>query len=71
MEGGRGDIEGDSPSSMLLFATPAGFERVCAEAGEPARGSALPPPPEKAPDMERLMTVSARYGIDIPGPPQP
>jgi quercetin dioxygenase-like cupin family protein len=61
-------IEGDSPARMLLFNTPAGFEQFPVEVGEPAKGLILPPPPEEPPDMERLMSVSAKYDIDILGP---
>ncbi len=61
-------IEGDSPARMLLFNTPAGFEQFPVEVGEPAKGLTLPPPPEEPPDMERLMSVSAKYDIDILGP---
>jgi mannose-6-phosphate isomerase-like protein (cupin superfamily) len=61
-------IEGDSPASMLVFNTPAGFEQFPVEVGEPAKGLTLPPPPEEPPDMERRLSISAKYDIDILGP---
>jgi hypothetical protein len=51
---------------MLLLNTPAGFEQFLVEAGEPAKELNLPP--AEPPDMERLMSVAAKYGIDILGP---
>jgi quercetin dioxygenase-like cupin family protein len=59
-------IEGDSLARMLLLNTPAGFEQFLVEAGEPAKELNLPP--AEPPDMERLMSVAAKYGIDILGP---
>ena len=59
-------IEGSSPARMLLLNTPAGFERFPVEVGEPAKELALPPAEE--PNMERLLSISAKYDIDILGP---
>jgi quercetin dioxygenase-like cupin family protein len=59
-------IEGSSPARMLLLNTPAGFERFPVEVGKPAKELALPPAEE--PDMQRLMSVAAKYAIDILGP---
>ena len=43
----------DSGSGRLLFVlSPAGFEELVREMGEPARELALPPQPEAPPDME-------------------
>jgi hypothetical protein len=53
---------------MLLFNTPAGFEQFPVEVGEPAEGLTLPPPPEEPPDMERMMSIAAKYDIEILGP---
>jgi hypothetical protein len=59
-------IGGDSPARVLLLYTPAGFEQYFAEVGEPARELTLPP--AEPPNMERLMSVSPKYGLDILGP---
>jgi mannose-6-phosphate isomerase-like protein (cupin superfamily) len=59
-------IEGFSPARMLLLNTPAGFERFPVEVGEPAKELTLPP--AEVPDMDRLMSVAAKYDIDILGP---
>jgi hypothetical protein len=44
---------------MLLLCAPGGFDQFVVEMSEPA-----PAPP----DMAKLMTVAAKYKIDIHGP---
>ena len=60
------EVEGDAPARMLLQNYPAGFEAFPVEVGEPAEELVLPP--AEPPDMERLMTIAAKYGIEILGP---
>ena len=55
-------VIGNSPARMLLICTPAGFERFVLEQATPI---AEPPSP---PDMEKLMTLAEKFGIDIHGP---
>ncbi len=55
-------VAGNSPARMLLMCTPGGFERFVLEQAAPI---AEPPAP---PDMAKLMTLAAKYGIDIHGP---
>ncbi|WP_166174922.1 cupin domain-containing protein [Rubrobacter tropicus] len=59
---------GAAPSRMLGVITPGGLERFFLEAGEPAAGDASPPP--GPPDIEKVMAAAARYGVDIPPPPE-
>ena len=55
-------VEGDQPARVLLQCTPAGgFENIVMEMSESA-------PPSGPPDMERLMSVAAKYGNEILGP---
>lgn len=56
-------IVGDAPARMLIFSTPAGFERFVLEMSEPDTNA--PPTP---PDMAKLVTLAAKYQIDIHGP---
>ncbi len=63
----RFSVEGSTPLKGLQITTPAGFEQFMAEVGEPARALTLPPP--GTPDVEKLLTVSAKYGYEIVGPP--
>ena len=55
-------VIGSSPARMLLMCTPGGFEGFVLEQTTPI---AEPPSP---PDMAKLMTLAAKYGIDIHGP---
>jgi len=55
-------IIGNSPARMLILCTPGGFENFMLEQQTPI---AEPPSP---PDMGRLMSLAAKYGIDIHGP---
>jgi hypothetical protein len=54
---------------MLVLATPAGLERFFAELGEPAVDREHPPVPSGPPDIERMMAITAKYGIEVVGPP--
>jgi quercetin dioxygenase-like cupin family protein len=53
---------------LLVTYTPGGIDRFFAEAGEPARSPGLSPAPEGSPDLERLTSIAARYGMAIQQP---
>ena len=55
-------VIGTAPARMLLLCAPAGFERFVLEMGEDLTS---PPAP---PDMTKLITLAAKYKIDILGP---
>ena len=55
-------VIGKSPARMLVLCTPAGFEHFMLEQATPI---GEPPSP---PDMGTLITLAAKYGIDIHGP---
>ncbi len=58
---------GASPSRVLAVITPGGFEGFFLEAGEPAtEGSSAP---EGPPDVERIVEIGQKYGLEIPPPP--
>jgi mannose-6-phosphate isomerase-like protein (cupin superfamily) len=60
------------PARLLFLLSPAGFEGLIREMGEPARTLTIPPPPEEPPDeaeMGRLMAIADRYGGEMLGPP--
>lgn len=60
-------VEGSSPGEMLILATPGtGFVGMMLEMADPATERVLPVP--KAPDMEKLTRLCAKYQIDILGP---
>jgi mannose-6-phosphate isomerase-like protein (cupin superfamily) len=54
-------VEGEQPARVLLQCTPRGFEHFVMEMSEPA-------PPSGPPDMQRLISVAAKYGNEILGP---
>ncbi len=55
-------VIGNIPARMLLMCNPGGFEQFVLEQTTPITE------PPSAPDMGRLMTLAAKYGIDIHGP---
>ena len=60
------------PARLLFVFTPAGFEDLIREMGEPAGELSIPPQPDAPPDeaeMQRMMAIAARYGNEILGPP--
>jgi mannose-6-phosphate isomerase-like protein (cupin superfamily) len=60
------DVE---PTRVLVFASPAGFERFAVELGEPAT-SDEPSPDLAVPGPDVLGPVAERFGIEVVGPPQ-
>ncbi|MEK6226953.1 MAG: quercetin 2,3-dioxygenase [Chloroflexota bacterium] len=59
------DVE---PTRVLVFASPAGFERFAVELGEPATND-KPPAGLAVPGPDVLGPVAQRYGIEVVGPP--
>jgi quercetin dioxygenase-like cupin family protein len=58
-----------SESRFLIGTEPAGFEAFMRELSQPALTLTPPPPPTEPPDMEKIVSTAARYGIEILGPP--
>jgi mannose-6-phosphate isomerase-like protein (cupin superfamily) len=52
---------------LLVIYSPGGFEAFFHEVGEPAERATLPVLPAPV-DVERLVTVAARYGVEIVAP---
>ena len=61
-------VESDEATILHLF-TPAGYEGAIRELGMVASSNTAPPAAAGLPDVERLVTVAARYGCEITGPP--
>ncbi len=57
----------DKPGRLLVTVSPAGFERMFEELGEPA-GDLEAPPPVNPLTVERLMAIAAKYNLEIPTP---
>lgn len=59
-------VTGDKPARYLVMITPAGFEQFIIEMSQPATELALPP--AEPPDMEKLVSLAAKYNLEILGP---
>ena len=60
------------PARLLFVLSPAGFEDLVREMGEPARELTIPPQAEAPPDeaqMQRMAAIATRHGDEILGPP--
>src|SRR5262249_32981777 len=62
---------GTAAARMLIVVTPSGLERFFAEVGHEATDRTAAPPPVTPADLERLLAVAPRYGMEImlPGSP--
>jgi len=59
---------GTTAARMLIVVTPSGLERFFAEVGQEATGTTSSPPPVTPADIERLLAVAPRYGLEIRPP---
>ena len=59
-------VEGTEPARVLVWNAPSGFEQFVIEVSGPATERILPP--LATPDLPRLMTLAAKYKIEILGP---
>jgi quercetin dioxygenase-like cupin family protein len=56
--------ETDKLSRMIISVAPAGLEKMFMEVGQPVPVGGQAPPPSQA-EIERLLAVAPRYGIEI------
>ena len=56
--------ESGKPAKMLISVAPAGLEGMFFEVGQPVAQGEHAPPPSKA-EIEKLLAVAPRYGIEI------
>ena len=61
------DIQTETLETLMLL-TPGGFEKYFIEMSEPAGEVQLPPVPQTAPDIPRLVAIASKYGIIFPKP---
>jgi hypothetical protein len=59
----------DTPARALVLNTPAGLEEFIEEGGKPATDPSSSPPPVEAQDLERLVAIAPKYGIEVPPVP--
>ena len=58
------------PARMLTYVMPAGFENFMREVGRPLPSVDAAPFPFGPADIEKLLAVAPKYGIEILPPPQ-
>jgi quercetin dioxygenase-like cupin family protein len=59
---------GTTAARMLILVNPSGLEKFFAEVGQEATDRAAAPPPVTPADIDRLMAVAPRYGMEIRPP---
>ena len=64
-EGVEETFEPTSTLRVLIFYAPGGIDRFFKEFGEPTERREIPPAPEGPPDIERLATIAAKYGLEL------
>ena len=57
--------ESDRPARMLLSVAPAGLERMFFEVGQPVDEGATTASPPTQDEIEKLLAVAPRYGIEV------
>jgi mannose-6-phosphate isomerase-like protein (cupin superfamily) len=57
--------ETNRPARMLISVAPAGLEKMFFEFGQPVASGATKAPPPTKEEIEKLVAVAARYGIEI------
>jgi len=58
---------GPAGARALVLLTPAGFEQMFQEGGIPAHDTTTPPVQDY--DLQQVIRLSAKYGMDVIGPP--
>lgn len=61
--------ESGVPARMLIHVSPPGFERFMAEFATPVASFDSPPVPVTPADIEKLLAVAPKFGIEILPPP--
>ena len=61
--------ENAAPARMLILVTPPGFEQFMAEIAQPVPSFDSPPLPVTPADIQKLLVVAPKYGIEILPPP--
>jgi quercetin dioxygenase-like cupin family protein len=58
-----------TPAKMLVWVTPAGFEKFMAEVGKAVNGEITPVPSLSPEDLDKILTTAPKYDIEIVPPP--
>ena len=58
-----------TPAKMLVWVTPAGFEKFMAEVGKAVNGEITLGAPLSPEDLDKILTTAPKYDIEIVPPP--
>jgi quercetin dioxygenase-like cupin family protein len=58
-----------TPVKMLVWVTPAGFEKFIAEVGKAVNGQITPVAALSSEDLDKILSTAPKYGIEIIPPP--
>ncbi len=61
---------GTTRSRMLVIVSPAGLENCFAEMGQPVTDLSAPPTASGPPDIEKLVAITQKYGVEMLPPPE-
>jgi quercetin dioxygenase-like cupin family protein len=61
--------ESSAPARMLIHVTPPGFDKFLSEIAQPVASIDSPPLPVTPADIQKLLAVAPKYGIEILPPP--
>jgi hypothetical protein len=50
---------------MLVIASPGGLENCFVEMGQPVTDISAPPTASGPPDIEKLVTITQKYGVEL------
>ena len=56
---------GTTMSRMLVIVSPAGLENCFIEMGQPITGTSAPATPDGPPDIEKLVAITQKYGVEL------
>jgi quercetin dioxygenase-like cupin family protein len=62
--------ESSSPAKMLILVAPAGLEQMFFEVGTPLEAGAMTALPPTHEEIEKLLSIAPKYGIEINLPPK-
>jgi len=61
--------ESHAPARMLILVTPSGFDKFLAEMAQPVASFESPPTPVTPEEIQKLLAIAPKYGIEILPPP--
>jgi len=60
---------GGAAAKAIVMQAPAGVERFIEEAGTATTAASPRPPAPSLPELERIVAIALRHGIEVPPPP--